>query len=165
MLSAWATKKVYFSCGHQPRSVSEAPKKQPHFSPKNGHLFLPDTGRAAAAGLAMTKRASLCHPSEVVFVQKCRGLYAKMEKWEVFSNHCRVRTYSEDAVFIYVEFRSIRACSSKYRGVPLVRPSSRQNNNINRVKSIRENNYGNRSSNQRQSSQFKEINRASDGGG
>jgi len=65
--------------------------------------------------------SSFLRKDRSVFVQKCRGLYAKMEKCEVFSNNCRIRTYSEDATFNYIESRSKRACWFHYRGASFAR--------------------------------------------
>ena len=68
----------------------------------------------------------------------CGYLAAKIWEFENSLIYSSIRTYGENAVYNYVEFRSIRACCFNYRGAPIARLSSRQDNRINRVKDRRQ---------------------------
>ncbi len=51
----------------------------------------------------------------------CRGVKAKIRKFENFFIYFSIRTCGENAAYNYVEFRSNRACCSNYRGASFAR--------------------------------------------
>ena len=60
----------------------------------------------------------------------CRGVKAKIEKSEYSFIHFHISTYGKNTVYNYVEFRSIRACCSNYRGAPFARLNERHEKSI-----------------------------------